>query len=422
MIDLITCQLFSYIVCLYVIGVSKMKYLTFIIVSILYQVTALSQITRGVEYGEMYIHSYWYTSDSSYFALLHSWDNGESFSLMYSHTDPIVPGNMFLGEIVGDAKDGCVYNYGSGKFWNSYDYGYTWNLQDSLTSSDFTSGSQQNEVYKYRGDVAGTLYRSVNNGISFIYIRDSIKFPLEVGTQPGELYGLTGFWTDTMYLAYSDNYGVDFRYTPIDSSIIPIHGHGGYFPELHRGADSGEIYLVTWHLPDHYQVYFSNDFGETFKQQYVSDYVDLDHWGFGFTAGRQNGSFYITRTTADPTYTHTWLYVDYSVDTAKSFVTYFHDLLPTVGINKVPDNSIAINVYPNPFTSTTTLSYTLDKPTTVIINIFNPQGQQVEKITQEQPKGEQKVQWNAQGLPAGMYYFRINSADQIAKGKLLKIQ
>jgi len=77
--------------------------------------------------------------------------------------------------------------------------------------------------------------------------------------------------------------------------------------------------------------------------------------------------------------------------------------------------------YPNPFTTSTTLSYTLDKPSAVTISIFNPQGQLIEKIEQEQSKGEQSVQWNAERLPAGIYYFRLKAGDQVGGGKMVKM-
>jgi len=70
----------------------------------------------------------------------------------------------------------------------------------------------------------------------------------------------------------------------------------------------------------------------------------------------------------------------------------------------------------------TTLTYTLDKPSTVTITIFNPQGQLIEKIEQEQSKGEQQVQWNAEGLPAGMYYFRIQAGEHVGGGKMVKME
>jgi len=80
------------------------------------------------------------------------------------------------------------------------------------------------------------------------------------------------------------------------------------------------------------------------------------------------------------------------------------------------------SISPNPFTTSTTLSYTLDKPSTVTISICNPQGQLVEKIEQEQTKGKQRVQWNAEGLPAGMYYYRIQAGNKLGVGKMVKME
>jgi len=55
----------------------------------------------------------------------------------------------------------------------------------------------------------------------------------------------------------------------------------------------------------------------------------------------------------------------------------------------------------------------------VFKTIFNSQGQQVDEIKQKQPKGEQQVQWNAVGLPPGMYYFRIQAGDPVGGGKMV---
>jgi len=77
------------------------------------------------------------------------------------------------------------------------------------------------------------------------------------------------------------------------------------------------------------------------------------------------------------------------------------------------------SVSPNPFTTSTTFAYTLDKPSIVTIYIYNPQGQLIEKVEQEQSKGEQQVQWNAEGLPSGMYYFRIRAGDKVGGGKMV---
>ncbi len=55
------------------------------------------------------------------------------------------------------------------------------------------------------------------------------------------------------------------------------------------------------------------------------------------------------------------------------------------------------------------------------MSIFNPKGQLIETMVQKKPMGEQKVQWNAEGLPSGMYYVRItDETGEFASGKMLK--
>jgi len=91
----------------------------------------------------------------------------------------------------------------------------------------------------------------------------------------------------------------------------------------------------------------------------------------------------------------------------------------SVGISDSFIMNLKVITFPNPFTTSTTFSYTLLKTYTAVIKIFNSQGQQVEEIVQEQPNGPHEVRWNAEGLPAGMYYFRIQAGEQIGTGKLV---
>jgi len=69
----------------------------------------------------------------------------------------------------------------------------------------------------------------------------------------------------------------------------------------------------------------------------------------------------------------------------------------------------------------TILSYTIEQPASVIFTFYNLQGQIVDRIEQEQLSGQQPFQWNATGLPAGMYYFRIQADDMVSSGKMIKL-
>jgi hypothetical protein len=73
-------------------------------------------------------------------------------------------------------------------------------------------------------------------------------------------------------------------------------------------------------------------------------------------------------------------------------------------------------------TTTTTLSFRLSKPENVKFTVYNVQSQIVYTMEEKQAKGEQKVQWNAEGLPAGMYYYRIQAGDKVGSGKMVKMR
>jgi hypothetical protein len=92
-----------------------------------------------------------------------------------------------------------------------------------------------------------------------------------------------------------------------------------------------------------------------------------------------------------------------------------------IGIKRLTDGKLRITGSPNPFMSSTTLSYTLRKPSTVVIRVYDSFGQLVaEPLNSSQPKGDQKVQWNAGNLPAGMYYIRIEADGIVGTGKVIK--
>ena len=86
------------------------------------------------------------------------------------------------------------------------------------------------------------------------------------------------------------------------------------------------------------------------------------------------------------------------------------------------DNLISegIRINPNPFSTSTTLEYDLATPGDVQFTIYNIQGQIVFRMQEKQDIGKQQVQWNAEGLPAGMYYFTVSyNNGRIGSGKLL---
>jgi hypothetical protein len=64
--------------------------------------------------------------------------------------------------------------------------------------------------------------------------------------------------------------------------------------------------------------------------------------------------------------------------------------------------------YPNPFNPRTTIEYSLSEPGLVQLKVFNLLGNEISTLVYEnQSPGEHKVEWNAKGIPSGVYFIRL---------------
>lgn len=91
----------------------------------------------------------------------------------------------------------------------------------------------------------------------------------------------------------------------------------------------------------------------------------------------------------------------------------------------IPDvsNTISIiNIYPNPFITSTTFSYSLKQTLTVQFSVFNQLGQIVYQHSEEQRQGEQQLQWDATNQSEGLYFYQLQAGEQISNGKMVKVK
>ncbi len=85
-------------------------------------------------------------------------------------------------------------------------------------------------------------------------------------------------------------------------------------------------------------------------------------------------------------------------------------------------NTMSCNVFPNPFINSTRVEYQLKENTSVMLTLFNHLGQEVGFLVDEkQTKGTYRVQWNAKGLPAGVYYVQLKTGNQVMAKKIVKL-
>ncbi len=125
---------------------------------------------------------------------------------------------------------------------------------------------------------------------------------------------------------------------------------------------------------------------------------------------------------------HTWAAPLYDIDSLPrpwdaGFDMGAHEY-GAVGVRESPlinRQSSAVRSYPNPFSGFTTLDYELKHSATANLSIYNHLGQQVAVLVDgEQAAGRQQVRWEAGGMPAGIYFFRLTvSGQRSAVGKLV---
>ena len=74
------------------------------------------------------------------------------------------------------------------------------------------------------------------------------------------------------------------------------------------------------------------------------------------------------------------------------------------------NTSLLTYVYPNPFNPTTAISFQLSAISEVTLKIYNVLGQEVAVLidNERMENGEHEVQFDASGLPSGVYFYRLN--------------
>lgn len=86
----------------------------------------------------------------------------------------------------------------------------------------------------------------------------------------------------------------------------------------------------------------------------------------------------------------------------------------------VPTSFTLNQNYPNPFNPTTTISYDLPRRSAVYLKIFNVLGEEVVTLVNgEVEAGRHRVQWEARGLPSGVYLYQLRAGNLVETKKLI---
>ena len=90
---------------------------------------------------------------------------------------------------------------------------------------------------------------------------------------------------------------------------------------------------------------------------------------------------------------------------------------------KNPDNYILISAYPNPFNSSTTITYALPTQSPITLKVYNTRGQLVDVLLDRvMPAGRHSVVWVGSGFSTGVYIVKMSSLDFQFSRKILLVK
>ncbi len=90
------------------------------------------------------------------------------------------------------------------------------------------------------------------------------------------------------------------------------------------------------------------------------------------------------------------------------------------GINENRFEIVEVDAFPNPVIAHGKFSYILNETTDVQLTIFDATGKAVLILVNEkQQAGEHLVDWNREGLPSGIYVYKLNTTNSSISGKLI---
>lgn len=105
------------------------------------------------------------------------------------------------------------------------------------------------------------------------------------------------------------------------------------------------------------------------------------------------------------------------------FIPWLEDTVTQVNIRPELPTELLLTAYPNPFNNQVTLTFTLGNPGNVNFRIYDVLGREVSTIADATyPAGVHEVNFDAQDMPSGIYFARLETAHVSASRKLVLIK
>jgi hypothetical protein len=91
--------------------------------------------------------------------------------------------------------------------------------------------------------------------------------------------------------------------------------------------------------------------------------------------------------------------------------------------NSIPEGYVLEQNYPNPFNPSTSIKFGIPASSNVTLKVFNTLGEEVAKLINENLEaGSYTVNFDASGLPSGIYIYTLQTNDQVLSKKMTLIK
>lgn len=275
---------------------------------------------------------------------------------------------------------------------------------------------QGNIVYKTtNGGKTWIEYSNCINAMHIFFLNKIIGFSCQQGLSKTTDGGKTWHKKQNA-LSYGDFHGICF----IDENTGWVAGCAAY-----KTTDGGETWKYLKKFGD-----YSNP-PESFKNVPISiHFIDSQRgWACGF-----GGTIYHTTNGGDEwnlqnSGTEEMLHSIFFIDDQIGYAVGENGIILKTEsggwVTGIEDDSTPINFslyqnYPNPFNPRTVIRYSLPVTCYLNLSIYNLLGQKVITLIDEfQQAGKHQLKWQADGLPSGIYFARLQSGTQIETLKLI---
>lgn len=343
-------------------------------------------------------------------------------------------GNKHINQVIGGPEtflfvatdNGIFYNLGDNTYVNTTGSGLTttdanlYFVGDSGTDNDFVVGTNGGGFFV--GPELDGPWAAANNGLS----GDALV-----------INAMGGYSDNIDVYALATNGGIFYS---MDNFGTWVDGNNGLSGDELKVTGVMVLNTITI-ITTHGGCFYSMDYGQSWTPTIVGEKFNLLHFYLDYQSGQ--ATFFILGETSyytvdlatwtpintpgeviSATATSTDLFIGTAATGKTSGGIYRQPLETVTGVN---DQGLETNTaslkqnYPNPFSTSTTISYSLEETQNVDMRVYDLLGCEIKSLVNStQSPGNYEIQLNGSDLKNGMYYVVLKSNDKSSQIKVIK--